>query len=81
MQRIILKRLATVVFMVAMVLAIAIPAFASVSNTANGTDNTDVSQVARNDKGDLTCRKGNHVRHDVTHKKAKRLEDRGFNCR
>ena len=81
MQRIILKRLATVVLMVAMVLAIALPAFASVSNTGNATDNTDVSQVARNDKGDLTCRKGNHVRHNVTHHKAKRLEHRGFNCR
>ena len=81
MQRIILKRLATAVFMVAMVLAIALPAFASVSNTGNSDNNTGVSQVARNDKGDLTCRKGNHIRHNVTNHKAKRLEDRGFNCR
>jgi hypothetical protein len=81
MQRIILKRLATAVLMVAMVLAIALPAFASVSNTGSTINNTVVSQVARNDKGDLTCRKGNHVRHNVTHHKAKRLEHRGFNCR
>jgi hypothetical protein len=80
-QRIILKRLATVVLMVAMMLAVAIPAFASLSNTGNTSNNTDVIQVGRNDKGDLTCRKGNHVRHNVTHQKAKRLDHRGFNCR
>jgi hypothetical protein len=47
-QRIVLKRLLTVVFMVLMVLAMAIPALAdSVSNTGNATN----SVVYQNDAG------------------------------
>ena len=34
--------------------------------------------AANNDT--FTCRKGQNVKRDVTHKKAKNLENRGFTC-
>lgn len=33
------------------------------------------------DKPDLTCKKGTQVKHNVTDKKAKKLEQRGFTCK
>ncbi|MCA1730460.1 MAG: hypothetical protein LC751_13945 [Actinobacteria bacterium] len=33
------------------------------------------------DKPDLTCKKGSHVKQNVTDHKAKKLEKRGFTCK
>lgn len=33
------------------------------------------------DKNDLTCKKGNHVKQNVSDNKAKKLENKGYKCR